>query len=535
LSFLLSLLPPASAAPTAHPSRKALLQTLDRLTYGPRPGDLASIDKEGLSAFISRQLHPESIDDAACEKRLSVYKTLTMTGGELMEAYPDKRRRKLLGLFGGTKPPKEVGEELAAAKVTRAFCSERQLQEVMTDFWFNHFNISLAKNQDKWLTTGYERDVIRPRVFGKFRDLLGATAHSPAMLLYLDNAHSTVDARYAPPETRQEIADMEGRMAMTDMKTGKKAGRPHLGLNENYAREVMELHTLGVDGGYTQKDVTELARVLTGWSVEVPNKKNGLKDVRFQFRKKMHDPGGKVVLGHPFVGGGEQEGERALDMLAKHPATAKFIARKLCRRFVADDPPAACVAAAAARFTATDGDLRETLRAVLESPDFLNPKYFRAKVKTPFEFTISALRATKAEIRDPLKIARAVAGMGQPLYFCEPPTGYPDKAEAWVNAGALLARMKAAQNLFNTNPQSPAAADPRMFLSTGEAADGDAVVTSFVGAFLGGEISPKTLAAIRSRLDDPEISGAKLDDPAKHYRLGKLAALVLGAPDFQRR
>ena len=535
-SLPLLLLPlSARAAETSRPSRRALLQVLDRMTYGPRPGDAEALEKEGVPAFIERQLHPEKIDDGACEKRLAGYKTLSMSGQQLMDAYPDKKRRKLLGLFGGTPPPREVGEELSAAKVLRAYCSERQLQEVLTDFWFNHFNISLAKNQDKWLATPYERDVIRPRVLGKFRDLLGATAHSPAMLIYLDNAQSTVDARYAPAETRQEIAEMEGRMAMTDMKTGKKAGRRHLGLNENYARELMELHTLGVDGGYTQKDVTELARVLTGWSVERPNKKNRLQDLRFQFRKKMHDPGGKVVLGTPFLGGGEQEGERALDLLAKHPSTAKFIARKLCRRFIADDPPASCVDAASARFRETDGDLRETVRAVLQSPAFLDPQYFRAKVKTPFEFAISALRATKAEIRDPLKVARAVGGMGQPLYLCEPPTGYPDKAEAWVNGGALLARMKAAQNLFTDNPNAPATADLKLILEGGDNNDGESILRAFVDAFLGGEISERTLAAIRGRLDDPEISGAKLDDPRKHYRRGKLAALVLGSPDFQRR
>jgi uncharacterized protein (DUF1800 family) len=525
---------PARAA--ASLTRAQALQILDRLTYGPRPGEAEALRREGFEAWLDRQLHPESIDDSACEKRLEPYRTLTMTAAQLADEYPNKRRRRTLGLFSPTQPPRVVGEELQAAKVVRAYCSERQLNEVLVDFWFNHFNVSLRKNQDQWLTTSYERDVIRPRVWGRFRDLLGAVAHSPAMLVYLDNAQSTIDPRYAPPGAQDDIREMEDRMSMGGMKAGKPKGRAKLGLNENYARELMELHTLGVDGGYTQKDVTELARVLTGWSVAVPGprNRNKVKDFQFVFKRRMHDPGGKVVLGQPFAWTGEQEGERALDLLARHPSTARFLARKLCRRFIADDPPASCVDAAAERFRATDGDLRETVRAVLASPAFLDPKYFRAKVKTPLEFTISALRATNAQLRDPLKVARAIGAMGQPLYMCEPPTGYPDKASAWVSSGALLARMQAAQRLFSGNPNAPAAADAALVARAG-GNDGEAILRSFVEDFLGGEISGRTLAAIRARLDDPEISGSRLDDPRKHWRRGKLAALVLGSPDFQRR
>ncbi|MFI5349767.1 MAG: DUF1800 domain-containing protein [Elusimicrobiota bacterium] len=524
--------PPAPPAlPAVMTDRERALQALNRLGYGPRPGDLEKVEAMGAEAWIEVQLHPDRIPDAALAERLKIYPALTMTGAQLMDAYPNMQRKRRFGLFGDTKPPRDVVMEMSAAKVLRADLSERQLQEVLTDFWFNHFNVSAAKNQDRWLFIPYERDVIRPRVLGKFRDLLGAVAHSPAMLIYLDNYQSTIDARYAPVGAQDDIAEMEGVMA----KNAK--GRQKLGLNENYARELLELHTLGVDGGYTQKDVTELARILTGWTIEAPNKQNAatVSDVRFRFNRRMHDPGGKVLIGEPYVWSGEAEGEKALDRLARDPHTAHFIALKLCRRFLSDAPPAEVVARVAQRFHDSDGDLRETYRAIFAAPEFWQKRYFRSKVKTPLEFVVSALRATGAEVRDPAKVARLIDGLGMPLYRCEPPTGWPDREEAWVNAGALVARLKAAQNLFNRRPDAPASASADAAAGDADRADGRALVLRLTDAYLGGVVQRRTWDALLRRLDDPEISGARLDDKGRRYRLDRLGALVLGAPDFERR
>lgn len=497
--------------------RERAIHVLDRLAYGPRPGEVDKVLAEGVDAWVARQLRPEAIGDSAIEARLRSYRTLTMSAAELYNDYPDKKSR-VMGLLGSGRKPAEVAVELAAAKVLRAVDSERQLQEVMTDFWFNHFNVAAQKSQLKWLVSPYERETIRPRVLGKFRDLLGAVARSPGMLVYLDNFQSTIDARYAPAGAREDIAEMEERMSAG----GGKKGRTKLGLNENYARELMELHTLGVDGGYTQKDVTELARILTGWSLDRPSKKNRLKDFAFKFRRRMHDPGAKVLLGVPFPWSGEAEGDKALDLLAAHPATARFIAAKLCRRFVADEPPVELIERVAARFRATDGDIQETLKALFADPVFFERRFFRAKVKTPLEFTASALRATRAEIRHPLKIAKAIGSMGQPLYQCEPPTGWPDRAAPWVNSGALLARMRAAAMIFNKNPDAPASADAHLLLNGAEPR-GAKALSAYVDAFLGGEIGERTRAAILARLDHPGMSAEKI------------AALVIGSPEFQRR
>ncbi len=521
LAAAAALLVPLHAAelpPVRMTERERAIHVLERLGYGPRPGEVDKVVAEGVDAWVARQLRPETIDDSALEKKLRAFKTLTMSGEELYNAYPDKKSR-LMGMFGTGAKPQTVAEELAAAKILRAVESERQLQEVLTDFWFNHFNVASQKNQDRWLISPYEREAIRPFVLGKFRDLLGATAHHPAMLIYLDNFQSTLDQRYIPAGARDDLSEMEEKMTA---KGGKK-GRAKLGLNENYARELMELHTLGVDGGYTQKDVTELARILTGWSIDRPNKKNRVKDFVFQFKRRLHDPGAKVLLGHPFAWSGEAEGDQALDLLARHPATARFIALKLCRRFVADDPPADLVARVAARFRETDGDIRRTLEFLFKDPTFYEKRFFRAKVKTPLEFTASALRATKAEVRDPLKVAKGVGNMGQPLYQCEPPTGWPDRAEPWVNAGALLARMRAATGLFAERPDAPATADAKTLLGSTDPRERPKVVAAFTDAFLGGEIGERTRASILARLDHPGMS------------VDKIAALVLGSPEFQRR
>jgi uncharacterized protein (DUF1800 family) len=348
----------------------------------------------------------------------------------------------------GLEQPQRIIAELQASRILRAVYSERQLQEVLADFWFNHFNVDARKGRDRFLLTGYERDAIRPHVLGKFRDLLGATAKSPAMLFYLDNWMSA-DPNGPHPEMRPAHVvrgPFGGRVVAPPAPRPQPQNQQKKGLNENYARELMELHTLGVDGGYTQKDVTEVARAFTGWTIENPRRGGG-----FTFERRLHDPGQKVVLGHVIkAGGDESDGEQVLDILARQPATAHFIATKLVRRFVSDTPPPALVDRAAKRFRDTDGDLREVLRTILTSPEFASPDVYAAKVKSPFEFVASALRAAGTDPVDAKPLIRQLQQMGMPLYMCQPPTGYKDTADAWVNTGALVNRinfaLKLAQN-----------------------------------------------------------------------------------------
>jgi len=423
----------------------------------------------GLDRYIDQQLHPERIDDSAATARLTGLTTITLSSREIQERYErpvmQARREKKQNDGEPTPEMREARQkaqsvllELGEQKVIRAVYSERQLQEVLTDFWFNHFNVDARKGRDRGFITEYEREAIRPHVLGHFRDLLGATAKSPAMLFYLDNWMS------ADPDG-PHIETMPPQFGRGRFGAGIGARPPRLpaqkkngqkGLNENYGRELMELHTLGVDCGYTQKDVTEVARAFTGWTIRNPRQVGGnargmfaaAQDDGFAFDPRIHDPGQKVVLGHVIkAGGGQSDGEQVLDILAGHPSTAHFIATKLARRFVSDTPPAAIVDRAAARFTQTKGDLREVVRTILTSPEFLSPDARNAKVKTPFEFVVSALRTTDTEVEDATIYVRSLQQLGMPLYMCQPPTGYADTADAWVNTGALVNRMNFALRL----------------------------------------------------------------------------------------
>jgi uncharacterized protein (DUF1800 family) len=445
-AILALLVAGGSASPVKPADDSAIVHVLNRIGFGPRTGDVPRVREMGLERYIDEQLRPERIADAAMAPRLAGLVTIGMSADELSERYErpmmEARRQRKLNAKNDepdTAAPKRpdpaqreanrVVSDLGEQKVLRALYSERQLQEVLTDFWFNHFNVDARKNRERFLLTGYERDVIRPRVLGSFRDLLGATAKSPAMLFYLDNWLSA-DPNAPQPRRRQAP---NGDTAVA---------RPR-GLNENYARELMELHTLGVDGGYTQKDVTEVARALTGWTIVPPRQGSG-----FRFEPRMHDNGQKVVLGHVIkAGGGESDGEQVLDILAAHPSTAHFIATKLARRFVADVPPPALVDRAAARFRQTHGDLREVTRTILTSPEFLSPDAYNAKMKTPFEFVVSALRATGTEVGDARPILRQLQQLGMPLYMCQPPTGYKDTADAWISTGAIVSRLNYALSL----------------------------------------------------------------------------------------
>ena len=517
------------------------LHVLNRLGFGPRPGDVDRVLAMGVPAYIDQQMAPAGISDDATAAALKRFPTLAMTTAELVEKFElplrEARRQRHMELAGQDgadladeiaevrqrippeNRPRRVLEELTAARIVRAAQSERQLNEVLVDFWMNHFNVFAGKGLDRVFTTSFERDVIRPRIWGRFEDLLLATAKSPAMLVYLDNAQSTADEAHRPARPIPLGRALYGR----GLAGGPAKKGPAGGLNENYARELMELHTLGVDGGYTQTDVTELARLLTGWSVARPEQGGG-----FVFRAALHDAGSKTALGNVFpAGGGIEEGERMIRILARDPSTARHIAFQLCQRLVADVPPSALVDRVANTFLATDGDLRATVRSIVTSPEFFDPRYYRAKVKSPFEYVVSAVRALGAEPEEALPLARQLVLMGEPLYLCQPPTGYSDTAEAWVNTGALLARLNfalrlAAGSLPGTRP------DLRRLVSPTDAADSKKSVDTLACAFLGENLSAETSRTVGKRLEEQPA-------PADDSRLAMVAGLILGSPEFQRQ
>ena len=527
---------------------RTVTHVLNRLTFGPRPGDVAAVRSMGLEAYIESQLHPERIDDRALDARLASFTTINLSTRELSERYFAplnelrlQQARERQQTPGGTprienqdspaiaQPPPELRQAMAAsqqvttelmqAKLLRAALSERQLQEVLTDFWFNHFNVFVGKGPVRQYLPAYERDVIRPHVLGRFRDLLGAVAHSPAMLIYLDNWQSAAPAtnvRRPALVRRPNAAGRPPALPRAMPPAGQPVpGRPTRGLNENYARELMELHTLGVDGGYTQDDVVALARIFTGWTVELPRQGGG-----FVFRPAMHDNGTKTLLGKTFQPSGESEGERALDLLAQHPATARHIAYKLAQRFVADEPPAALVDRAARTFTASRGDLREVVRVIVTSPELFAPEAHRARVKTPLEFVVSAVRATGATVNSALPLVAALRTLGMPLYGSQPPTGYDTTADAWVNTGALLNRMNFAVSLVGGGGRRGLTVDRPIDVDLGSFAPdaSDASARAVVERLLGGDASPSTRATL-----------ARAETPAH------LVALALGSPEFQRR
>ena len=479
---------------------QAAAYLLERFAFGARPGEVERVAKMGPEKWLAQQLKG-NLPDAELDKRLEAFPALKMTQEEMAATYVQNGRiRRIVakaGLIDPAKTPrKEMNEKISAyrkehglrpygmlsnqelkgQKLMRAVYSENQLAEVMTGFWFNHFNVTTRDGGARSRTLSYERDAIRPNVLGEFRTILGATAKHPAMLYYLDNAQS----RMAPPEQRQqakpepkkEVAsgemgmdggmdgDMGGEMAKAPEKAPAKAQTPpqrrrKYGLNENYARELMELHTLGVDGGYTQQDVTEVARVLTGWAAAPYG--NGRKNIKkqmangntnnilqgeFVFRKSWHDDKAKVVLGEKFpAGGGLEEGERVLDMLTSHPSTARFISTKLARRFVNDAPSDDLIDEMAETFTKTNGDIAAVMATLAQSRVFWAEAKKRSKMKSPFELAVSSLRALEADVKNPQPMMRWFDRMGEPLYGYLPPTGFPDYAESWANSGTLIARM----------------------------------------------------------------------------------------------
>src|SRR5215216_1104260 len=540
-----------------------IVHVLNRLGFGARPGDVERVKTLGLENYINQQLNPEKIADSVAENKVKHLTALNLTTAELYEKYPQPgqllRRLQARGMLpedlaearenrikgganasagempkddpktppanplenqkyrevvqkfyreNGLQQPQRIIADLHASRILRAVYSERQLQEVMVDFWTNHFNIFANKGADRWLLPAYDRDTIRPFAISKFSTLLEATAKSPAMLFYLDNF--------------QSVSPNTGRA------NPLRPQQQRRGINENYARELMELHTLGVEGGYTQKDVQEVARCFTGWTIFQPrggaaaaNAMMGEAGRRnagtFFFNARVHDDGEKTVLGHKIpAGGGIKDGLMVLDILAHHPSTAKFIATKLVRHFVSDNPPPALVERVAATYTKTGGDVRETLKTIFFSNEFNSSEAYRAKIKRPFELVISAIRTLGADTNGGPGTHQWIARMGEPLYGFQTPNGYSDAAESWVNTGGLLERMNFGLALANNRVQGT-----RVSLSktNGEQAK---VMDEYLKMILAGDISAATRETLLKQLEP--------SDPVT-----KVVGLILGTPEFQRQ
>jgi uncharacterized protein (DUF1800 family) len=653
-----------------------ITHVLNRLGFGARPGDVERVKAIGIERYIEQQLNPSQIVDEVAEAKVKNLSTLTMSTAQLYEKYPQpgqilrqlqrrgeipnepvssrddqnrqappetfntpaamprpeqpngnpnaagrnaENRRAIRDYYAqnGLLPPQRILVELQASRILRATYSERQLQEVLVDFWTNHFNVFSGKGADRWLLVSYDRDTIRPNTVGKFHDLLLATAQSPAMLFYLDNFQSVSpnmqttqrrgeglfgfgrgNRRGLGPEQRAADRNPGASPERSDLpQPPANALRQRRGINENYARELMELHTLGVDGGYTQKDVQEVARCFTGWTILAPRgggaagagmnlrRAEMLRQNagRFFFNQRAHDDGEKIVLGHKIrAGGGMNDGLRVLDILARHPATAKFIATKLTRYFVSDAPPAALVDRVAAAFTKSDGDIRETLRAIFFSPEFNSAAAYRAKVKRPFELAISSLRTLGAETTGGPQLHQWIARMGEPLYGFQTPNGYSDSAESWVNTGGLLERLNFGLALASNRIPGTRVELQRFAESTAGGFKPDKVklMDRFLEIIVGSNVSPKTRELLLAQLDQevvitpaparremsraadegprvdaasPAIAGEMEREPSeppagrgRGRQLARLEAsitdpvtkivgLILGSPEFQRQ
>jgi uncharacterized protein (DUF1800 family) len=664
---------PVAGETTSMDAQKRAVHALNRLTFGPRPGDVERVKQTGVDKWIELQLHPDKIDDSALDAKLDPFRTLRMRTREIVENFPpdqlikqiadgkaslpqdptkravyeaqlqhyedkqerkdkdkdkdkdinkaeapqsgdaqntcrdgacpvsaqstqpadreqtrrreerrranlraqelldlppDERMKEILkmspedrrtiatttkgagadALMEGMSPQQKetmqalnnpqqvVVNELTQAKLLRAIYSERQLDEVMTDFWFNHFNVFINKGADRYLLTGYERDAIRPHALGKFEDLLVATAKSPAMLFYLDNwlsvgPDSEIALGIAPhqPHRRGHGPSPNRRPQRPRGNKAKQAS----GLNENYGRELMELHTLSVNGGYSQKDVTEVAKVFTGWTLDQPRKGGD-----FRFEPRMHEPGDKIVLGHRIQEHGEKEGLEVLHFLAHNPNTAHFISQKLAMRFVSDDPPPALVDRMTKTYLKKKGDIREVLRTMFESPEFWSPEAYRAKVKTPLEFVVSAVRASGAQVEDARALVGTLNNMGMMPYGMQPPTGYSMKADVWVNSSALLGRMNFALGLAAGKIRGikiDPAARPAAAGASEATPDAQQTLTTLENSLLSGDISKQTHDTISKQLEDPKLSQRRLDDPRRPPNVAAITGLILGSPEFQRR
>lgn len=574
-----------------------IIHVLNRLGFGVRPGDIEKVKAIGIDKYIEQQLNPASINDAVADEKVKKLSVLQMSNEELFAKYPNpgavltfvaQRNGMSRGDFVNRQNqnnneaemteadrrkyqqevaeiyrkynlgrPNQIIQQLNASRILRAVYSERQLNEVMVDFWTNHFNVYANKAATRWFLPQYDRDVIRPNALGNFKDLLLATAKSPAMLFYLDNFQSVA------PNTQNNRRLMQNQQ------------RQQRGINENYAREIMELHTLGVDGGYTQQDIREIARCFTGWTIvdargyrrAFLTMANGQTDERaeramrragipldtpsgtFYFNENWHDKGEKQVLGQKINEGGIKDGLKVIEILANHPSTAKFIARKLAVKFVSDNPSEKLVNRVAEAFTKSKGDIKTTLRALFTSEEFFAADNYRAKIKTPFELLVSSLRTLGAETNGN-QIQALLSKMGEPLYGYQAPTGYPDTAEDWVNTGALLERMNFAV-AFVSNRIPGTQVNLRNF----EASEKTKILENSINVILNGEINPNTRSTLIKQIEQPLIEpkfDAETDDedemmngrnrrqtrmlpPSGNAEVFKVVGLILGSPDFQRQ
>ncbi len=541
-----------AAARPAGDERARALHALNRLTFGPRPGDVDRVVAMGIDRFVDDQLHPERIADRELETRLKTYDILRTSAPELARLVGEQQRQRQQlqrrmaqdsmsmspeeppsplgrGARGEMNPVRRLLGQYMEVTVVRDVLSERQLYEVMVDFWTNHFNVFIGKGADRFLLPGYIEETIRPRALGKFEDLLIATAQSPAMLFYLDNAQSVAPGS-KPPQLERLQAARARRPGRFGFRPGMSAermdsmqnvieSRMPKGINENYAREVMELHTLGVDGGYTQQDVISLARIFTGWSIS-----QARQDPKFAFNDWAHDRGPKILLGRRFPAGqGMDEGVEALRILARNPATMRHVSAKLCARFVSDDPTDECIDAGVHAWQKSGGDIREVVRAIVTSPEFWEPRHQAAKIKTPLEFVVSAMRAVGAEPDSTLALAQVVARLGQPLFGQQPPTGYPETQESWVNAGALLQRMNVALGLASGRlPGASVDLDGITLASD----DVETMITGVNAKVLSGVASANTLKTMRDQTADL---------PSPELKRTMIVGLALGSPEFQRQ
>jgi uncharacterized protein (DUF1800 family) len=647
-----------------------ILHVLNRLGFGARPGDVEKVKAVGINKYIEQQLNPSAIDDSVAQAKVKNLGVLQMSNEELFAKYPNpaavlqvvarnndldkgdvaqlknknknvadatpkndammsdnkktddaaqisnadrqKYQKEITELYKkyNLGRPQQIMQQLNASRILRAVYSERQLNEVMVDFWSNHFNVYAQKAATRWFLPEYDRDVIRPNALGNFRDLLLATAKSPAMLFYLDNFQSIspnapqnknvaggkraqrirqmIQSGQMTPQLREQIKD---RFNLTDEQLDKRLKQANnqknqkRGINENYAREIMELHTLGVDGGYTQKDIQEIARAFTGWTIvdargyrrAFTAMATGETDKRaerlmrqagiptdtpsgtFYFNENWHDDGEKIILGQKVKEGGMKDGLKVIDILATHPSTAKFIARKLAVKFVSDNPSESLVKRVADAFTKSKGDIKTTLRALFTDEEFFAPANYRAKIKTPFELTVSALRTLGANTNG-TQIQAMLGKMGEQLYGYQAPTGYPDTAEDWVNTGALLERMNFAVALSAN--QIPGT---RVDLKKFEAKNKSQILEQAIAVVLENEINPNTKTILLKQIEQP-LPETKLDadddeemsenpqmmnaqgggrnrmnrqnrllSPSGNAEVFKVVGLILGSPDFQRQ
>lgn len=490
-SCLWLVLTQVAAAQTANPK---VIHLLNRLSLGIRPGDIERVEKMGIDTYIRQQLNPDTIaEPQILTDRLAKLDTINLSTVELFQKYNPNRQ------VDGQKPTAEIRKtqqqqarqvtnQAIEARLWRSIYSDRQLQEVMANFWFDHFNVYADKGITRLWVGAYERDAIRPHALGKFRDLLGATAKHPAMLYYLDNWQNS-----------KPNALNKGRFK---------------GLNENYARELMELHTLGVDGGYKQADVQALAKILTGWGFKQPGQKVA-DGYSFYFNANRHDFSNKVFLNRQIMGSGIGEGEQALDLLSRHPNTARQIGFKLAQYFVNDNPPKTLVNKLAQQFTATDGDIKSVLTTLFRSSEFWDRKYYGAKFKTPYQYAISSMRSTGQEINNVQPLVSFLKQMGMPVYGCPTPNGYKNTQDAWLNPDSMTRRINYATNL--ANGKLPISAAMTTAANTAPTQQLMAIDPVKLATTLGNNFSPQTQQAIAA--SSPQLR----------------AALMLGSPEFMKR